>query len=208
MIPGQKQKQLFHLLDPSYPAFPGPCSLLLLQEGKDLKIRIFFFFQTNAATLNSRSKFNADMSPPLASWVCCSDCCCCPLTSSGAAAPQEVGWRWSWRRWRGGFYAAAAAPIRRWLLRLVSVGGEHICNWCYRISPHLMAAHLHLITGTQIQRHFRLSLENPDWMNVFSGNLIESYSKVCYESMISCSYFKWYQFHLLMSLAEIHTVCY
>ena len=63
MIPGQKQKQLFHLLDPSYPAFPGPCSLLLLQEGKDLKIRIFFFFQTNAATLNSRSKFNADMSP-------------------------------------------------------------------------------------------------------------------------------------------------
>ena len=33
MIPGQKQKQLFHLLDPPYPAFPGPCSLLLLQEG-------------------------------------------------------------------------------------------------------------------------------------------------------------------------------
>ena len=87
-------------------------------------------------------------------------------------------------------------------------GGEHICNWCYRISPHLMAAHLHLITGAQIQRHFRLSLENPDWMNVFSGNLIESYSKVCYESMISCSYFKCYQFHLLMSLAEIHTVYY
>ena len=86
----------------------------------------------------------------LASWVCCSDCCCCPLTSSGAAAPQEVSWRWSWRRWRGRFSAAAAATIRRWLLCLVSVGGEHICNWCYRISPHLMAAHLHLITGTQI----------------------------------------------------------
>ena len=118
------------------------------------------------------------------------------------------GSRWSWRRWRGRFSAAAAATIRRWLLCLVSVGGEHICNWCYRISPHLMAAHLHLITGTQIQRHFRLSLENPDWMNVFSGNLIESYSKVCYESMISCSYFKCYQFHLLMSLAEIHTVYY
>ena len=68
MIPGQKQKQLFHLLDPSYPAFPGPFSLLLFQEGKDLKMRIFFFFQTNAATLNSRSKFNADMSPLWPLW--------------------------------------------------------------------------------------------------------------------------------------------